>query len=909
LGACREQREKALSEQSSSTVSHLVIVGSSSGGIEALSELVSALPREFPAPIVVAQHLSPDHESHLEEILSHRSTLPVKTVTDHDTLEPGVVYVVPSNRHVNIAGREVDLRVDSAGRPKPSIDLLLSSAAGVYGERLIAVILSGAGTDGAEGARAVHLAGGTVVVQNPETARFGGMPGSIAPNVVDVSEDIEEIGPTLARLLPGELEVREKAQDGTEREALARFLEDLRDRHGMDFRSYKEPTIMRRLKRKMAVTGHESLEEYARHLEEDPEEYRQLVSAFLIKVTEFFRDPELFEYLREEVLPGLIEEARRSGRQLRIWSAGCATGEEAYSLAMLLTEVLGAEAGLFNVRIFATDVDEDAVNFARQGLYPPSALSPLSDEQIRRFFDHEGGQYVVKKPIRNMIVFGEHDLARRSPFPRIDLAMSRNVLIYFTNELQRRALQLFAYSLRDGGYLVLGKAESVSPLPEFFEPAHRQHKVYRRRGARFLMPLGASFGPAPRPAPRQGRRPAEDGQAPRAVSDLQSNLRERARSLAEEPLLERLPIGVVAIDRRYDILTINNAARRMLSIHGVAVGEDFLHLLQRVVPYAEVRNAIDAAFRDGEQTVTGEFGVEDVTTGEPSYLQLTCYPQRPEGEEGVARTVAIVVSDVTGMARGRREAERELEGVRAEFEAFRREAEARAARLRLQSERLIETNRQLEEANRELTDLVEELQVASEEALLNAEEAQAATEEVETLNEELQATNEELETLNEELQATVEELNTTNDDLQARRNELQDVLRSREEERRAADEERRRLGAILLGIGDPVLAVGSEGQVLFSNEAFTRAFGDGAAGEHPGLDSLGDLIPLDEAGARLPPEASPRARAARGESFGMRLSVRDGGVTRRYEVKGNPIDGVSGGGVIVLREAPASGDS
>jgi two-component system CheB/CheR fusion protein len=893
-----------LSEQSSSTVSHLVIVGSSSGGIEALSKLVSALPEDFAAPIVIAQHLSPDHESRLREILAHRSTLPVRTVIDHDVLEPGVVYVVPSDRHVNITSNEVDLRVDPAGRPKPSIDLLLSSAAGVYGERLIAVILSGTGTDGAEGARAVHWLGGTVIVQDPETAEYGEMPGAIAPNVADVVESIDKIGATLGRLLSGELEVREAVeQDGWQGEALARFLEDLRDRHGMDFRSYKEPTIMRRLKRRMAVTGHETLEEYARYLEEDPEEYRQLVSAFLIKVTEFFRDLELFEYLGEEVLPRLIEEARGSGRQLRIWSAGCATGEEAYSLAILLSEILGSEAGLFNVKIFATDADADAVNFARQGLYPPSALSPLTDEQIERFFDREGGQYQVKKAIRGMIVFGEHDLARRSPFPRIDLVVSRNVLIYFASELQRRALQLFAHSLRDGGYLVLGKAESVSPLPEFFESTHSQHKVYRRRGARFLMPLTSSYEPAPRPVLRQGRA-ARDVPVPPQAADPQRSPRERARATTDEDLLNQLPVGVVVLDRRYDIRAINNAARRLLAIHGVAVGEDFLHLL-RNVPYAEVRGAIDAAFRNGEHTVAGEFGVEDVTTGVPSYLQMTCYPRRPEG--GITETVTIVVSDVTAVAGARQKVEEELESVGAEFERFRREAEAEAARLRLQNERLIETNRQLEDANRELNDLAEELQVANEEALLNTEDAQAATEEVETLNEELQATNEELETLNEELQATVEELNTTNDDLQARRNELQEIVRSREEERRAADEERRRLEAILLSISDPVLAVDSDGRVLFCNDAFTGVFGDGSVGAHAGLDSSGDLPLLDEDGNPLSPGASPRARAARGEAFEMRFSVQDGGVTRRYEVKGSPIDGISGGGVIVLREVPAGG--
>jgi len=475
-----------LSEHSNGIFSHLVVVGSSAGGVGALSRLLSALPDDLPAPIVIAQHLNPERESGLQNILASRSNLPVKTVVEDDPLRPGMVYVVPADRHVNITDSHVGLEANAGGRPKPSVDLLLTSAAEVYGERLIAVILSGAGTDGAEGARAVRRAGGMVVVQDPQTAEFGGMPGAVAPNTVDVVADLDEIGPILGRVISGELEISTtRTREEEERKDLTRLLEVLRGRHGVDFRSYKTPTIMRRLKRRVAATGNDTLGEYTSYLEENEDEYRQLVSTFLIKVTEFFRDAELFEHLRGEVLPGLIEAARKEDRQLRVWSAGCATGEEAYSLAILITEALGPEAGSFDVRIFATDVDEAAVNFARQGLYPPSALGPLSDEQIRANFDWEGSRYRVNKQLRGMIVFGEHDLARRSPFPRMDLVVCRNVLIYFTTELQRRALQLFAYSLRDGGCLVLGNAESVSPLSEFFEPMHSQYKLYHRRGGAF----------------------------------------------------------------------------------------------------------------------------------------------------------------------------------------------------------------------------------------------------------------------------------------------------------------------------------------------------------------------------------------------------------------------------------------
>ena len=862
---------------------HLVVVGSSAGGIEALSTLVSTLPEGLNAPVVIAQHLHPERESRLPEILGRRSSLPVRTVVDHDHLDPGVVYVIPSNRHVNVTPSEIDLQANTRGRPKPSVDMLMSSAAGVFGEGLIAVVLTGTGSDGAEGARAVRQAGGTVIIQDPETAEFGGMPGSLAPNTVDIVADLERVGPIVGELLGGVV-VEEEAEEAS----LERFLEGLKERHGVDFTSYKTPTILRRLKRRMVATDTATIEDYALYLEDQPEELTQLVNTLLIKVTQFFRNPDLFAHLREEVLPGLVEEARKGDRQLRIWSAGCATGEEAYTLAIMLSELLGSEAALADVRIFATDIDREAVNFARRGVYPAGALSGISEEQRERYFVEEDGHYEVKKPVRGMIVFGEHDLARRSPFPRIDLVVSRNVLIYFTAELQQRALELFAFSLRNGGYLVLGKAETASTMPESFASELRQHKVYRREGERLSLP-GTS--PVPTPLARRPRVAPGGGFS----AGVQSPGR-RPRT-TDEGILNQLPVGLVVVDRRYDILDLNAAARTLLSIRGAAVGEDLLHAVQSI-PYAEVRNAIDSAFRDGVST-TGEFSVEEAT-GEPRYLKLACHPQRGRERKGLAETVAIVVNDVTDIGKERRGLQERLEG-----------SEAEKSRLEAQNGRLIESNRRLEEANGELTALNDEMQASYEDALLAAEEAQAATEEVETLNEEMQATNEELETLNEELQATIEELNTTNDDLQARTAELQDLARIREEERRSSEGSRRRLEAILSGMSDAVLAVGADEKVLFSNQIFSETFGDGEPGAPDGSQKLGRSVPLTEDGEEMPAEETPHRRALRGESFETRFAVKgEEGSLRLFEVRGRPIDGEDvGGGVIVIREADQhSGD-
>jgi len=353
---------------------YLVVIGSSAGGVAALSTLVATLPAGFPAPIVLAQHLSPAHPSHLGDILARHSTLPVRTIAAREPLEPGVVFVVPADRHIEITDGHVGVPVEGAGRPKPSIDLLLSSAAHAYRDRLVAVVLTGTGSDGAAGARAVKQAGGTVVIQNPETASYPAMPRSLAPTTVDIVANLEDIGPLLHDL------VTDAPIPGASHEEapLRTFLEEVRARSGIDFTSYKAPTIGRRLQRRMAATRTGTLADYRAYLHDHPEEYQRLISSFLIKVTEFFRDPALFSYLREQALPPLIDAARGRGNELRLWSAGCATGEEAYSLAILVAEVLGADLDRFTVRIFATDLDATAIDFARRGVYPASALGCTS---------------------------------------------------------------------------------------------------------------------------------------------------------------------------------------------------------------------------------------------------------------------------------------------------------------------------------------------------------------------------------------------------------------------------------------------------------------------------------------------------------------------------------------------------
>ena len=751
----------------------------------------------------------------------------------------------------------------------------METAAASFGEHLIAVILSGEGSDGAEGARAVKLSGGTVVIQDPLTAAHPSMPMSLAPTTVDIVAPLETMAPLLRDLISG---VR---VDQPEDEALLeRFLRQVRDQTGIDFASYKRPTIARRLQRRMAAVGVTTLADYVRYVARNPSEYDRLASGFLIKVTEFFRDPDLFTYLRNDVIPRIVRYATERDREIRIWSAGCATGEEAYSLAILLAEALGDSLGQYNVRVFATDLDAEAVNFARRGLYSRSAVAAMPPELLERYFQRFGDDYEIRKNIRALTVFGQHDLAQRAPFPRIDLAVTRNVLIYFTPELQKRALQLFAFSLREGGILVLGKAESVSQLPQHFTPEEPRLKVYRRHGERVLIPPTRS-GPWVRQPPTASelrstmRVPTPTiGMDPRAGRDTRPTIAEKS-----EQILLRLPLGVVLVDKGYDIHLINGAARRAFEIHGTAVDRDFVHLAS-VVPSQPLRSGIDRALDGDDSTI--ELHTEDTSGGGVRTLRLSFEGHRIDGGSAPPDSVLIIVEDMTEIAARMSLLEDRGSAAASELSALTRRADL-----------LSRTNEELLSANHELTLANAELRSANEELLVGSEEVQAATEEVETLNEELQATNEELETLNEELQATVEELNTTNDDLEARSAELEgaaSVMRREHDER---DESLRNMADALLGARDGVAILDRTGQPIAETELGSLLGSVRPLGDEPAIGGRHGL----------------RVRVLRGERVVGRYEVpgTGSGRPRRVEITAEPLRDAQGdvmGALLTMRPAP-----
>ncbi len=839
--------------------SQLVVIGSSAGGIEALSRLVASLPADFPAPIVIAQHLDPRRPSHLHEILARRATLPVRVVEEREALENGVIFVVPSNRLVEISHGDLRLSLAKAGAVAPSIDVLFESAANVFGPGLIAVILTGSGSDGSAGAWHVKKAGGAVVIENPATAMFPSMPSSIPPSLVDATADLDSIGSILCDLLAA----GKTPAEGPDHDDLRDLIERIHERSGIDFGSYKPATIVRRLRGRMNATARPTLAGYAAYLESDPEEYARLVNSLLIKVTEFFRDPPFFEYLLEHVLPELIAEARRDRRELRIWSAGCSTGEEAYSLAIEVAEALGEKAAWPEIRIFATDIDRQAIAFARRGVYPPAALKSLPAGARDRYFVKTNGGYEVGKRLRALMVFGEHDLGERAPFPRIDLLLCRNVLIYFTAPMQRVALETFAFSLRPGGRLALGPSETIMALPEPFEEEQGRLRVYQRRPGNYAIP------PMRPPALRPRR--SQESELDLAIRGAHRDVQRVAESAASaDSLLINLTVGIVVIDPRYYILRINSAARRMLGIHGTAFDQDFIHLAE-VLPPSAIRLAIDSALTGKTTSAVFEVEPTDAASETARFIEATARPYRVE--TSAIEGVVVELTDVT-----RLEQERHAE-----------------TRTKQRLDKAVATNGRLLRANEELTALVAQLRAGNEAMLLASEDAQATREEVETINEEFQATNEELETLNEELTASVEELRVANDDLATRTDELSSQAVVLEQQRLGLQEEHDRLRSILASLGDAVVAVDYEGRIVVTNDAYERFFG-GA-----GLE----LEPEDAAGLPIPPASRPQQRAARGERFRMEFAVTQPEGTRRwFEAVAEPLTAGdrTWGGVLTIRD-------
>jgi two-component system CheB/CheR fusion protein len=762
---------KSVPNNSPDTFSHeqtgfpVVGIGASAGGLAAFEAFFSAMPadRDPGMAFVLVQHLAPDHKSILAELIRRYTRMEVCEVTDGMAVRPNCTYIIPPNRDMAFLNGALQLLEQTAprGRRLP-IDFFFGSLAQDQHERAICIILSGTGSDGTQGIRVIKDEGGMVMVQNPESTEYDGMPRSaIATGLTDYVLPPAEMPAQLMAYVAHAFGKRTRPVSPPTPKAedlLKKICVLLRAQTGHDFSLYKQNTLVRRVERRLAVHQIDRLDGYVRYLQQTPAEVNALFRDLLIGVTNFFRDPEAFAALEEKVIPQLFA-GKPAGAAIRVWSPGCSTGEEAYSLAILLQERIEALKQTFKVQVFATDIDSRAIAVARSGNYPSGIAADIAPERLARYFtlDPEAGVYRIQKGIRDMLVLSEQDMIKDPPFSKLDLISCRNLLIYMGAPLQKKIIPLFHYALNPGGALFLGTSETVGEFVDLFAPLDRKWKLYQRKGeaqgahrpalGRFIPPLTADRA-APRPA--KGER----------LEGSKVLLRERA----EQALIHAYTPASVVVNERGYILYIHGRTGKYLEPAPGDAGMNITKMAREGLR----RELATALHKAAARKETAHYpGLRVKTNGDFINVNLTVRPlasgpfdpdtgSEQVGDKGRPAAPAaglFLVSFEDAPAAKIKSGK--AGGTGAGVVDLAADSDARLAAL-----------------EQELRAKEEYLQSTLEEMETSNEELKSANEEMQSVNEELQSTNEELETSKEELQSLNEELNTVNSELQQNVTEL-----------------------------------------------------------------------------------------------------------------------------------------
>jgi two-component system, chemotaxis family, CheB/CheR fusion protein len=720
----------------------VVGIGASAGGIEALCEFFEAVPPDLGLAYVVIVHLAPDHNSELAAIIGRRTRMPVIEVSEQQLeLKPDHVYAISPDRKLEINDTSIGAAPfeDARARRTP-IDVFFRSLAQSHGDGF-AIVLSGGGSDGAVGAKAVKGAGGLVLVQDPNEAAHDGMPSAvIASELADLVLPVRELAKRLGelarhkeKLMPLIPPPAGDASIGEEDElTLKRIFDLVRARTNHDFSRYKRATILRRLARRMQLNHRSSLGNYLSYLKDEPEEVQALFDDLLISVTSFFRDPAAWEALRSQVIALLIERAQ-PGLPIRVWVPGCATGEEAYTLAILFREEISRRDLPVELVIFASDLDQSALATAREALYPAAIAADVPEARLARYFRAEGDQYRVSSEIRGSVVFAVHSVLRDPPFSKLDLISCRNLFIYLDPELQQQLQNVFRYGLRDDGYLFIGVSETADP--ELFEPIDKQHRLFRARPRAALPAMRLPQLPAMPLVPAYADRNRERGMRGR-------------RSVAEIHIetLEELSPPSVLIDEHWSVEHLSESAGRYLQPRGGPPTQLITELV-RAELVDELRATLHKAFELREPCLSSFVPVR-FNGGTPHLVGVLAHPRQREESHHQHMLVLFLEA---GTAEAREHGER-AESTDSMVLALRN-------KLRIGEQRL-ETMRQ------EHGMAYEDLRAANEELQSLNEEYRSTTEELETSKEELQSVNEELQTVNNELKMKLEEVSHANNDLE-----------------------------------------------------------------------------------------------------------------------------------------------
>lgn len=708
-------------------------IGTSAGGVQALKTFFGALPDRVGAALVVILHLDPEYQSEMTQILARHTKMPVLQVDKPLKLEPDHVYVIPPNRRLFVTDHEISVAEfeEPRGHRAP-IDLFFRSLSEQRGDGF-AVILTGAGSDGAVGVKAVKESGGVILVQDPDEAEYPSMPRSaIASGNADFVLPLRQLARQFVELVRSREQLKAQGPDAAD-DALRRIPGQLRARTGHDFSKYKRATVMRRIARRMQVAGVSALEDYAGYLRDHAEENQALFGDLLISVTNFFREPYCFEALAELVIPRLFE-GHESGSPIRVWIAGCATGEEAYSIAILLQEEASRRRVRPEIQLFATDLDAAALAIAREGCYPTSIDVDVSEERLHRFFAKEGDHYRVRRELRDTIVFAEHSVFKNPPFSHLDLISCRNLLIYLDRDLQNQVYGTFNYALVRNGYLFLGSSESAED-GGLFRMVSREARIFQSTGhsAPHLpppsrLPAGVRLLEIPIIPP-----------PPRTASAAHASAEHRQA-------LEDLAPPSIIVDQAYKLLHLSeNAGRYLLPPPGQPTTD--AADLARPELRLDLRAALHRAFEQGEPSLTLPIPVK--FNGKAHQVSLHVRPVRREGAAPTAIIMFLEGGEAGELAPGG-----ERGGADQDF------------RYKKLADELIATRAHLKASREEYGAATEDLRAANEELQSINEEYRSTTEELETSREELQSMNEELQTLNNELKFKLEAVSHAHNDLQ-----------------------------------------------------------------------------------------------------------------------------------------------
>jgi two-component system CheB/CheR fusion protein len=722
----------------------IVGIGASAGGLEALEQFLARVPADSGMAYVIVQHLDPTHKGMMPELLQRATAMPVAQAKNRLKVRPDHVYVIPPNRDMSILRGALYLFEPVAPRGlRLPIDFFLRSLADDRHQLAVGVVLSGMGSDGSAGLRAIKENAGLVLVQDPASAAFSAMPRSaIDAGVVDIVAPAAELpGRIVSSIRHGTHATAEPVTEGQLQSGLEKVLILLRAHNGQDFSLYKKTTLYRRIERRMGIHQIDRIATYVRFLQENPQELELLFKEFLIGVTSFFRDPAAWDSLRDAALPALFERSP-TGHVLRAWVTGCSTGEEAYSLAIVFKEAIEKHkpARRLSLQIFATDLASDAIDRARQAHYPASIAADVSPERLARFFVATDEGYQMCKEIREMVVFAPQNLIQDPPFTKLDLLLCRNLLIYFSAELQKKLLPLVHYSLTNSGLLFLGNSESVGSAADLFVPLDAKARIFRR------IDIPAQAIDIDFPA-RFRSLPVGEGEGTPRAALPPANL----QSLADQLLLRQFAPAAVLVNDRGDIVYINGRTGRYLEPAAGKANWN-IHAMAREGLRAEIGSALHQVTRNRGRVERTDIQVSD---------------------DGAARRVGLVVQMI--------EEPEPLRGmvmvVFAELPAL---PDSKPRGRTPHGARQAEIERELQQARDEIRTIREEMQASREELKSANEELQSTNEELQSTNEELTTSKEEMQSLNEELQTVNAELQSKVDDLSSANNDMQNLLNSTE---------------------------------------------------------------------------------------------------------------------------------